>query len=312
VSKIKFTEPSTGTVSSDNTTALTIKATGKNSTALYAESSADSTTAIVGKNSVAPITLWTKGIGVYGEGPIGVKGKATKGGVEFAGVSGEGAHGVRGVSIQDDSGVGVIGESHGKKSIGVYGVNTNNVEPGIGVRGSSYGIGVLATGKPAGRFEGNVEVTGDISLLNADCAEDFDVLEENIEPGTVMVLNETGSLQPSYKEYDKKVAGIVSGAGGYKPAIILDSRHSRSLSGKDQCNNKNRHRLPIALMGKVYCKVDARNSSIEIGDLLTTSSIEGFAMKASDPIKAFGCVIGKALGSIKEGLGLIPILVTLQ
>ena len=64
-------------------------------------------------------------------------------------------------------------------------------------------------------------------------------------------------------------------------------------------------------MGKVYCKVDARQSSIEIGDLLTTSSTKGYAMKAEDPMKAFGAVIGKALGSIKQGLGMIPVLVAL-
>lgn len=65
-------------------------------------------------------------------------------------------------------------------------------------------------------------------------------------------------------------------------------------------------------MGKVYCKVDARNSSIEMGDLLTTSSTQGYAMKAEDPMKAFGAVIGKALGPIKEGLGMIPVLDALQ
>ena len=37
----------------------------------------------------------------------------------------------------------------------------------------------------AARFEGKVEVTEDILLLNGDCAEDFDVAEQNIEPGTV-------------------------------------------------------------------------------------------------------------------------------
>ena len=64
----------------------------------------------------------------------------------------------------------------------------------------------------AGRFEGDVELTGDIRLLNGDCAEDFDIVEseENVEAGTVMVMNEMSSLQPSYREYDKKVAGIIS------------------------------------------------------------------------------------------------------
>lgn len=65
-------------------------------------------------------------------------------------------------------------------------------------------------------------------------------------------------------------------------------------------------------MGKVYCKVDATPSSIKIGDLLTTSHTKGHAMKADDPYNAFGTVIGKALGSLERGIGMIPVLVALQ
>ena len=36
------------------------------------------------------------------------------------------------------------------------------------------------------------------------------------------------------------------------------------------------------------------------------------AMKAADPARAFGAVIGKALRPMREGCGLIPILVSLQ
>ena len=64
-------------------------------------------------------------------------------------------------------------------------------------------------------------------------------------------------------------------------------------------------------MGKVCCKADAQFGPIEVGDLLTTSPTPGHAMKASDPAKAFGAVIGKALGSLKAGTGLIPIIVAL-
>ena len=71
----------------------------------------------------------------------------------------------------------MFGESKGKGA-GIAGVSTT----GIGV----FGRG----GQLAGRFEGDVEVTGDIRLANADCAEDFDIAgTEQIEPGTVMVLN---------------------------------------------------------------------------------------------------------------------------
>ena len=71
-------------------------------------------------------------------------------------------------------------------------------------------------------------------------------------------------------------------------------------------------RVPVALVGKVFCKVDARDVAIEVGDLLTTSPTPGHAMKAADPLQAFGTVIGKALRPLQAGQGLIPILVSLQ
>jgi hypothetical protein len=120
---------------------------------------------------------------------------------------------------------------------------------------------------------GDIEVTGDISLINSDCAEEFDLSTSDVvDPGTVMVLNHSGNLEQSNQAYDKKVAGIVSGAGNYKAALVLDKR----TENNNTCNK----RVPIALMGKVYCKVDATSSSIEIGDLLTTSTTKGYAMKA--------------------------------
>ena len=156
-------------------------------------------------------------------------------------------------------------------------------------------------------FKGEVQVAGtlnvsvDIVLTGADFAEDFAVEASGaVEPGTVMVLDENAVLRASDKCYDKRVAGVISGAGNYKPGLILD-RHESS-SG----------RLPVALVGKVYCKVDATFGAIEVGDLLTTSPTRGHAMKATDSSKAFGAVIGKALRPLHSGKDLIPILVSLQ
>jgi hypothetical protein len=184
--------------------------------------------------------------------------------------------------------VGVRGKGEGAGLIGVC-----ESEAGVGVRGKG---GVLA-----GLFEGDMEVTDDIRLTNADCAEEFDICEtEQIEPGTVMVLGEEGVLYPSQQAYDKRVAGVVSGAGDYKPGIVLDKQQSSST------------RKPIALLGKVYCKVDAQYGAIEVGDRLATSPTPGHAMKADDPLKASGTVIGKALRPLAEGRGLVPILIALQ
>ena len=65
-------------------------------------------------------------------------------------------------------------------------------------------------------------------------------------------------------------------------------------------------------MGKVFCKADADFGDIAAGDLLTTSSTRGHAMKASDRQRAFGAVIGKALGPLDVERGLIPVLVALR
>ena len=65
-------------------------------------------------------------------------------------------------------------------------------------------------------------------------------------------------------------------------------------------------------MGKVYCKVDADHAPIKVGDLLTTASTPGHAMKATDALRAFGAVIGKALQPLQSGTGLVAVLVALQ
>jgi hypothetical protein len=143
--------------------------------------------------------------------------------------------------------------------------------------------------------------TGDIILKNADCAEEFEVGDsEGVEPGVVLALGDEGRLTLSHHPYDGKVAGVVSGAGGVRPGIVL----GRSVDA--------RNRWPIALSGKVFCKVDADESPVKVGDLLTTSSTPGHAMAARNHRRAFGAVIGKALAPLKSGKALIPILVALQ
>jgi hypothetical protein len=142
---------------------------------------------------------------------------------------------------------------------------------------------------------------GDIVLENADCAEEFDIADdEGVEPGMVMVIEGASSLRASLDPYDRRVAGVLSGAGGCRPGIVL---------GRTATNEA---RYPLALMGKAYCKVDARAAPVALGDLLTTSATRGHAMKAVDSGRAFGAVLGKALAPLNSGTGLIPVLVALQ
>jgi streptogramin lyase len=143
---------------------------------------------------------------------------------------------------------------------------------------------------------------GDIILNNADAAEDFDVSSAaETAPGMVMVLAEDGRLVPCSQAYDRKVVGVVSGAGQYRPGLVLD---------RGECPDP--QRAPISMMGKVACRADASYGRIAIGDLLTTSPSPGCAMKASDPARAFGAVIGKALSKLDDGEGLVSMIISLQ
>ena len=148
---------------------------------------------------------------------------------------------------------------------------------------------------------GTLSVATDVILTGADCAEHFDVVQDAVcEPGTVMAIGVSGALNASAQAYDKKVAGVVSGAGHFRPGIVLDTQHS------------DKKRPAVALFGKVYWRVDAQYAPFEVRDLLTTSDTVGHAMKACDPVRAFGAVVGKALGNLTDGCGLIPILIALQ
>ena len=190
-------------------------------------------------------------------------------------------------------------------SIGGYmdfGIDAPNIPNGRFVVTDSGNVGI-GTANPTSTLHvaGDTTVTGDVLLAGADCAEQFDTTDDRqLEPGTVVVIDEAGGLSESQQAYDKRVAGVVSGAGNYRTALILDKRQS------------DKSRITVALVGKVYCRVDAQQSPIEVGDLLTTSATPGHAMKAAEPLRAFGAVIGKALEPLTRGQGLIPILVALQ
>jgi len=196
----------------------------------------------------------------------------------------------------------------GSSSVGVYNPSSRIEAVDDGNYSNDIVFLTNAPGKANGGLVERVRITangmtlpGDIILTGADCAEYFHVVSPILpEPGTVLVIDKEGSLRESSEAYDKKVAGVVSGAGEYRHGILLDGRPS------------NEPRVALALTGKVYCKVDAQYSPIEVGDMLTTSPTPGHAMKATEAVKAFGSVIGKALRPLAEGQGLVPILVSLQ
>ena len=272
------------------------------------------------------------GTGVYGSGPVGVWGANSTNTYGFlgghdhwwnqpVGVYGESANGINsvgvfgwgdpgtppgdGVHIPDLGGTGVLASGF----IGVRG----ETGKGVGVQGRAFDPAGLA-----GRFIGNVQirgtlesgqtnvdgdlhVSGDVFLDNGDIAERFQVdAPASYVPGTVMSIGNDGLLAPCSDPYDRRVVGVISGAGPLRPAVTLRD------------SDKSSPTAVIALVGTVYCLADASKEPIEVGDLLTTSETPGYAMKASDSTRSFGAIIGKALAPLSEGHGLVPIVVALQ
>jgi hypothetical protein len=244
-------------------------------------------------------------VGVYGEVPQStsdaVRGVNTaasttgKLGTNFAGVYGSGAsYGVHGVSWV--GGYALYGEN--SQGTAVYGVTTT----GSAIKG------YCSTGGYAGDFQGNVRIrsigTGDTIIEfgeGLDYAEGFDVSgADAARPGDVLVIDpdHPGELAVSRHSYDTRVAGIAAGANGLGSAVRL---------GGDRFD------LDVALAGRVYCNVDATEDGVEPGDLLTTSGTPGHAMRVSDPGRAHGAILGKAMERLEKGRrGQILVLVALQ
>jgi hypothetical protein len=126
--------------------------------------------------------------------------------------------------------------------------------------------------------------------------------QHDVPPGAVVVIDERhpGKLRLSQDAYDRKVAGIVSGAGGIQPGISM-IQEDMLEAGKN-----------VALSGRVHVNANTSGGPIAPGDLLTTSDIPGEAMKASDSARAQGAILGKAMTGLRDDSGTVLVLVTLQ
>lgn len=136
----------------------------------------------------------------------------------------------------------------------------------------------------------------------ADLAEPFPLKEPALDKGSVVVIDEeqTGRLKLATTAYDTRVAGIISGANGISPGIAL--HQEGRLEGTDN----------VALSGRVYVKADAGYGAIKPGDLLTTSNTPGHAMKVTNHTRSQGAILGKAMSPLRDGTGLVLVLVSLQ
>ena len=146
--------------------------------------------------------------------------------------------------------------------------------------------------------------TGTCTATGGDYAESVDVTgdKSGYEPGDVIVLDpeSPGHFLLSSEPYSLLVAGIYSTKPGYV---------GRRQKGDPKLAKAE---IPMAMIGIVPTKATTENGPIKIGDQLVTSSRPGYVMKGTDRTQMNGSVVGKAMGALKSGAGVIEVLVSLQ
>ena len=219
-------------------------------------------------------------------------------------------------------GYGIIGSAAGPKGVGVQGVATATTGFAVGTYGvskSSAGVAGLFDNKAAGNIligrnngaskfrvngAGKVFADGGFQSSGADFAESVAVAgkKANYVPGDVLVIDHSGKkrLTLGQEAYSTRVAGIYS----TKPGLLATDHNIGDPAIESE--------IPLAVVGIVPCKVTAENGAVEVGDLLVSSSLPGYAMKGTERNRMVGAIVGKALEPLASGRGTVQILVTLQ
>jgi hypothetical protein len=177
---------------------------------------------------------------------------------------------------------------------------------GIGTTTPGYALDVVGQVRASNGLifpDGSTQTTAfNTTLCGGDYAESIDVTGDrsSYAPGDILVIdpNVSGKFLKSAEPYSTAVLGIYS----TKPGAV----------GRRQTTPKGTEEVPMAMMGIVPAKVSAENGAIKPGDLLVSASTPGYAMKGTDRSRMLGAVIGKALGSLNSGTGVIEVGVTLQ
>jgi hypothetical protein len=188
------------------------------------------------------------------------------------------------------------------------GVSSGNVPAATDAEAHVIIVGYVTTAGTAGSFQlqyrqNSASGTSSIfagsivrayKISGADLAEYYYSNSGSLAPGTVVVADPAlrAGVKKSSKSYENTLVGVVS----THPGLVLGS-------GGDYRGGTP---VALALSGRVPVKVSTENGPIQAGDMLTSSSIPGVAMRAT---KA-GAIIGQALTAYSgEGVGEVTVFI---
>lgn len=241
------------------------------------------------------------GVGVYGQSDA----NRTANNAYAPGVYGKSAQGYGGYFYSQNAGALYASGAAGGWYAGYISNRGGNLSPGLYVNGTSffngaktgYVVDIAMNGGPEALETGEVvviteyaePVAGEIPVVKVRRASQAD------STAVMGVVDQPFAMQSQPEDEGKRVpvpmaaaarsaSGTAVGAGQYVSVVTLGAYRA--------------------------IKVDASNGAIHAGDLLVSSTNPGYAVRSDSP--RLGAVIGKALGSLDKGTGVIPVLVTLQ
>jgi hypothetical protein len=281
-----------------STSGLAISATSGSNIAIHGDSANNRAVEGFSTNSIGVIGDSTSNRGVVGT--LGRTSCASQTGNPAYAVGGCGGAVGDGVDGSSAVGYGVVAQSSsGISNAALLVINSSApsqcCDLMVGLSGTGRVRVARIGGDGHGYFDGGVDTSG------ADYAESMRTNERaKLRPGDVLVIDPRrgNAVLKSTTASSPLVAGVYS----TKPSITAIGTHHITDARKGE--------VPVALLGVVPTKVTAQNGPIRVGDLLTTSSTPGYAMKASHAV--LGTILGKALAPLKSGRGVIQVLVTLR
>ncbi len=148
------------------------------------------------------------------------------------------------------------------------------------------GIDFSTPGFLAGSIYSEGHIFAQSNAQIGDVAEFFPIKGHSVA-GDLIAMDKDGNV---CEVSNKKNADLVVGVHSTSPSLFINSP---------------KEGIPVALAGRVLVNVTNENGEIKVGDFLTASSINGFAMKASKPCY----VIGRAMEGFSKKKGQVLCLV---
>ena len=150
-------------------------------------------------------------------------------------------------------------------------------------------------------------ITNELQITGgSDLAEHFNINvdeEADAKPGMLVSIDTKteGKLCLTSQPGDTKIVGVISGANGIKPGMLMGQEGTIAFG-----------KYPITLAGRVYVLATNEAGEIQAGDFLTSSGKKGYAKKVTNISKNQGAIIGKAMGKVDPDSGYVLVLINLQ